>query len=264
MPELPDVEAFKHYLDAISLHTSIVKTSVHDERILSGTSPQQLGRRLKHATLDGSRRHGKYLFAHISKSSWLLLHFGMTGALAYSGTEGELPRHTRVSLDFENGGRLAFVCQRLLGKLEVIDGVDAYIEDQGLGPDALDERLTPEWLFEQLSSRRGSLKSGLMNQSLMAGIGNVYSDEILFHAKVHPGIPCNELSRKQVAHLLRVMQRVLRTAARHNADVERFPSSYLTRKREKGARCPRCESVLKTSALSGRTAYFCPACQKEK
>ena len=264
MPELPDVESFKQYLDATALHKPIAKTTVDDERILSGISAQQLGQRLKGASLEGSRRHGKYLFADISDGNWLLLHFGMTGELAYSESGGELPEHARVILDFKDGGRLSYVCQRLFGRVDLVDDLEQFIEDEDLGPDALDDSITPEWLQEQLSSRRGALKSALMDQSLMAGIGNVYSDEILFQAGLHPETQANRLSEEDIAELRRAMRRVLRTTARHKADVGQFPREYLTRHRNKDASCPKCTGKIKTKRVSGRTAYFCPTCQKKR
>jgi formamidopyrimidine-DNA glycosylase len=264
MPELPDVEAFKQYLDATSLHKSIGRSTVHDERILSGLSPQRLGRGLKGAEFQESSRHGKYLFVKTSKGPWLLLHFGMTGELQYSESDGDMPDHTRVSFHFKDGGRLDYVCQRLLGRVDLVDQVDSFVEDQQLGPDALDAAITPEWLYDQFSTRPAPIKSALMDQSLLAGIGNVYSDEILFQAGLRPETPANRLSKQDVAHLRRTMRRVLRTTARHQADVAEFPRSYLTRQREKGGQCPKCKGKLERHKVSGRTSYFCPKCQKKR
>ncbi|MFO7975681.1 MAG: zinc finger domain-containing protein, partial [Candidatus Hydrogenedentota bacterium] len=166
--------------------------------------------------------------------------------------------------DFENGGRLDYICQRLLGKVDLVDDVEAFTENEQLGLDALDDAITPEWLHEQLSSRPGPMKAALMDQSLMAGIGNVYSDEILFQAGLHPETASNRLSEADVAYLRRTMRRVLRTTARHQADVEQFPRGYLTRHREKGGKCPKCKHNLEVHKVSGRTAYFCSNCQKKR
>jgi len=102
MPELPDVAAFKTYLDATSLHQPIASTHVFDQRICGGASPALLARRLKGASLERSRRHGKFLFADAGERGWLVLHFGMTGELAYAQTPNALPDYTRFSLDFTN------------------------------------------------------------------------------------------------------------------------------------------------------------------
>jgi formamidopyrimidine-DNA glycosylase len=264
MPELPDVQAFKQYLDATALHKRVAKTTVHDERILSGLSARQLAQALKNAQFHRSRRHGKYLFVDTSNDLWLLLHFGMTGELHYCKSEKELPKHARVSIDFKDGSRLDYICQRLLGKVQLVKDVPSFVENEHLGPDALDDAITSEWFHERLASRPGPLKPALMDQSLIAGIGNVYSDEILFQAELHPETRSNRLSEKDVAHLRRTMRRVLRTTARHQADVAQFPRGYLTHHREKGGKCPKCKRELKIHKVSGRTAYFCPNCQKKR
>jgi formamidopyrimidine-DNA glycosylase len=264
MPELPDVEAFKEYLDATALHQNIARVRVDDDRILSGTSAQALGRRLKGSRLQGTRRHGKHLFARISGGGWLLLHFGMTGELDYGESNGGLPEYARVVLEFENGRRLAYISRRMLGEVAVLNDADAFIAEHDLGLDALDDAITPEWLQQQFASRPGPVKTALMDQSLIAGIGNVYSDEILFQAGLHPKTRSNRLNHEDLAHLRRTMRRVLRTTAGHQADPAQFPGSYLTTRREKDGRCPKCGGALKTDKVSGRTSYFCPKCQQKR
>jgi formamidopyrimidine-DNA glycosylase len=116
-----------------------------------------------------------------------------------------------------------------------------------------------------LSKRRGEIKAALMDQSLLAGIGNVYSDEILFQARLHPKTPAEKLDNKQIDAMYRVMRRVLKTAISKGAGsaelFRRAPRTYLLRHRENGAPCPRCGGKVKATKAAGRTAYYCPKCQ---
>lgn len=261
MPELPDVECFKTYLDATSLHQEIVATEVHDADILDGISASKFRIRLQGESFEETSRHGKFLFVHLQSPRLLVLHFGMTGYLDYAHND-EIPKHGRVVFRFEGGGRLAYVCQRKLGRVTMTDNRDAFLESQQLGPDALDEHLTARQFAERLAGRRSAVKAALMDQSILAGVGNIYADEILFQAGIAPGRRVAELDDKALRTLYRAMRRVLQTAIRNRAEVSRFPRTYLLRQRDQDGRCPKCGQKLKTTRISGRRTSFCPHCQQ--
>lgn len=258
MPELPDVEIFKNYLDATSLHKKITDVKVGNKKVLEGISARKLADTLKGRRLLSTRRHGKYLFVETDDDFWLILHFGMTGYLQYY-RQGELPRHTRLLLAFDNGYHLAFICQRMLGRVGLTDSVDAYVESQQLGPDGM--TLDYKYFRQALQKSRGIIKSALMKQELVAGIGNIYSDEILFQAGVHPEAKCNQLDEARLKKLYRSIGKVVKTAVAKQADPDKFPRSYLLPHREPGGRCPRCGTEIQNIKAGGRTAYFCPKCQ---
>ncbi len=262
MPELPDVARFKQYLDSTALHQTITKTRVLDERILSDISPQQLGRRLKGGCLEETARHGKFLFARASQGGWLVLHFGMTGELHYSKSTSPAPDFERVILTFDNDYRLAYISQRMLGRVTFAEDPHDYAEQQNLGPDALDTRLNKTRFQELLAHRRGMVKSALMNQSLIAGIGNIYADEILFQSRLHPKTGVEKLGHKERAVLFDSMRRVLRTATKKLGEVEKLPKSYFLPHRGGDMRCPACGARLQKIKVSNRTSYFCPRCQR--
>lgn len=262
MPELPDVETFKGYLDSTALHKKIRKTEVSEERILSGVSKQKLARRLKGSELEETKRHGKYLFASIKGDGWLVLHFGMTGELAYYSDPHDRPEHARMVLRFENGYELAYVSQRMLGQVSITEDIDSFVAGHGLGPDALRGEVDRERFLEMLEGRKGMIKPALMNQSMIAGIGNVYSDEILFQAKINPKTHVNKLSEEERKGLYRAVRRVLRTAARNGADPEKMPRGYILPHREEGGKCPVCGGKVNKVTVSGRTSYYCPRCQR--
>lgn len=263
MPELPDVETFRRYLNSTALHKKIAGTHVLDERILGETSRNSLGRFLKGEELEETTRHGKFLFAKAGSRGWLVLHFGMTGELKYQKTSKEEVEYARFTVDFTDDHRLIYSCRRMLGKVDFTDNLKDFAEKQELGPDALDDKVNLEWFSKTLSERNSTLKSFLMNQSIIAGIGNVYSDEIFFRAELHPGIKTSKLKKGDVERLYNCMHEVLEKAIDVQADVERMPEDFLLPHREPEARCPNCGGKIKKETIAGRSSYFCPKCQKK-
>jgi formamidopyrimidine-DNA glycosylase len=258
VPELPDVEVFRRYLEETALHQRIERVEVLDADLLEGVTAEELDEALAAKELTATRRHGKWLFAGADHERWLAIHFGMTGGLAYEGAEP--PEHTRVLLHFANGSHLAYHCQRKFGRVTLTDDPDAFVDDRELGPDAL--RISCSEFEHVLDDRRGTLKALLMNQAALAGIGNIYADEILYQAKLHPESPISELETKDRVRLYRHMRRVLETAIDRRADPTRFPRTWLTPHRDEEGTCPRCGEQLRTTEVSGRTSRWCPGCQR--
>src|SRR5437762_11598662 len=201
MPELPDVETFKRYLDATSLHQRIKGVEVRSAYVLKGLSARELGRQVKGRSFKSSCRHGKHLFVRTDRDLWLRLHFGMTGSLEYLKGQRRAPNDTRVLFGFANHSRLAFRDQRKFGEIGLLRDVDEFLRNRALGPDALDINLSQfRGIFEK---QRAAVKTILLNQKLIAGIGNIYADEILFRARIHPGAETSALKKKTVTALLR-------------------------------------------------------------
>ena len=260
MPELPEVETFKRYFDASSLHQRIGDVDVRDAYILKGISAHELARRLKGRQFKSSRRHGKHLFVRADDDLWLRLHFGMTGSLHYFKRGEQAPKYARVLLVFPNNHRLAFEDQRKFGELGLIEDVNEFLKKRALGPDALDVSLGQ--FREIFAKHRGAVKTILLNQKLVAGIGNIYADEILFHTRVHPATQISSLSGKTVAKLFRATRYILKRAIEANADVALMPKSWLLPHRGKGGKCPGCGRKLRSATIGGRTAWFCAHRQK--
>src|SRR5437764_4237977 len=260
MPELPDVETLRRYLNATSLHQRIIGVDVGSAYILKGVSARELVRRLKGRCFESSRRHGKHLFVRADGDLWLRLHFGMTGSLQYFKREERAPRHTRVLFAFANGHRLAFEDQRKFGEVGLLKNIDEFLKKRGLGPDALD--ITFSQLREIFGKHRSAVKTILLNQKLIAGIGNIYADEILFRARIHPATQVSALKEKTVAKLFRAARDILKKAIDAKADMDRMPKSWLLPHRGRGGKCPRCGRELKSATIGGRTAWFCTHCQR--
>jgi len=265
MPELPEVEIFKRHLDATCLGRRISGASLRDRRIIGNSSPARLVARLKGARLSASRRHGKYLLIALDKAGWLVMHFGMNGSLRHFRSDDEDPAYDRLRLDFGDDHHLAYVNPRLLGRVELAADADAFIAREKLGPDALDAKLSLAEFARAVAGRRRDLKSVLMDQSVVAGIGNIYSDEILFQARLHPRVRADRLDRGDLKRLFNKTRSVLRLAVRRGGGAEqareRLPRGFLIRERKKGGRCPRCDGAVAAIKFSGRTAYYCPRCQ---
>ena len=137
MPELPEVETFKRYMDSTSLHQRINGVEVHDAYILKRVSARGLATRLKGRRFESTHRHGKHLFVRAGHELCLRLHFGMTGSLHYIKHDEVAPKTARVIFRFADNGGLVFDDQRKFGEIELIKGVDEFLETRGLGPDAL-------------------------------------------------------------------------------------------------------------------------------
>lgn len=259
VPELPDVEVFRRYLNSTALHQEITGVDVEGTRVLNGVTPASLSRSLKGRSIESTSRHGKYLLAELDSGRALVLHFGMTGRLEYY-KDGEPPKHARVVLEFKNGYRLAYVCQRKLGKVSLTRGREALAEERGLGPDAME--VSRGEFLERVGSKKGSVKAVLMDQSAVAGVGNIYADEVLFQAGVDPRTKVGDLVEVDLRKIYSKMKEVLKVAIKSRVDPERFPGSYLLPQRGAGGKCPGCSGELEKIRVSGRATYLCPKCQR--
>jgi formamidopyrimidine-DNA glycosylase len=267
MPELPDVELYKRYLDEHALGQTIDRVVVSDARILGELPAEAFAARLTGNRFEDSRRHGKHLLVRLRRDGWLTLHFGMTGGLVCFRDEADDPPYDRVRFDFEDGRHLAYVNRRMLGRVGLADDAETFIQAEELGPDALDPAFDRDAFERAIAGRRRDLKSVLMDQTLIAGIGNIYADEILFQARVHPKTPVTALDHRQRAELFAQIKAVLQTAIQCGAGAEQFlerlPEDYLLPQRDKSGKCPRCGAAIATLKSGGRTSYFCPRCQPE-
>src|SRR6266513_832062 len=221
MPELPDVETFKRYLDATSLHQPIKGVDVRSAYVLKGVSERELGRQVKGRSFESSCRHGKHLFVRTDRDLWLRLHFGMTGSLEYLKGQGRAPKDTRVIFCFANHSRLAYRDQRKFGEIGLLRDVDEFLRKRALGPDALEINLSQ---FKGIFKKHGAaVKTILLNQKLIAGIGNMYADEILFRTRIHPATQVSAFKATTVAKIFRATRDILRKAIDAKADTDMMP-----------------------------------------
>lgn len=265
MPELPDVEIFRRLVEVNCNRRSIDRAVVSDAGILDGISAAALERRLKGDALGLPRRHGKHLLIALDRGGVLTMHFGTNGALRLVSANEPDPPYTRLQLHLAGGDRLDYVNPRRIGRVGVAPSAEAFIAEAELGRDALDPAFDVGTFAATLAKSKRDIKSVLMDQATAAGIGNIYSDEILFQARIHPGAVAARLDSEKVKHLFRTMKKVLETAIERGGGseqgAERAPTGSLLPERHPGGRCPRCGVALATVKRAGRTAYYCRQCQ---
>lgn len=254
MPELPDVEVYRQYCNRTILNKKIKTVSLPVKRILD-SSKSTIRRHLKENKLVNTDRHGKHLFLKIGDEFNLMLHFGMTGDVEYFKNKKNKPKHTAMLLGFENGHFFSFINIRKLGKIKIVKNINEFVKEKQLGPDALS--IKKKKFIELLSEKRGFVKSALMNQKSIAGVGNIYADEILFHAGVHPKKKLSQISERKLLELYERMLSVLNTAIESKAQPEQMPKKYLLRERKPNAECGICGGKIKKTELSGRPVYYC-------
>jgi formamidopyrimidine-DNA glycosylase len=263
MPELPEVESYTRYFARHALGQKIARVDVRDERILGEIRADAFVKKLKGREFTSVRRHGKHLFAGTNaKQIWLHLHFGMSGDLAYYRDGEKEPRFARIVFDFSNGAHLAFEDMRLFGVADLVSSPDAFTEDRRLGPDPLDPAFTFARFAALLERKRGAIKALLMTQEIIAGLGNLWVDETLYLASIHPRRPIDRISKSEARAIYTSMRRLLADViARHERGAA-MPARSLYEHREEGARCPRCGGTIRRAVVFGRTTYFCAKHQK--
>jgi len=258
MPELPEVEAARIYLEATILLQPIRAAEVLDDRILTGVSSEELEVSLAGKQFLSVQRHGKRLFLRLQDDLWLTLHLGLTGRLVYLQAQVAKPRHTRVLVSFQNGRCLAFDDPRIFGEVGLTKSPSIFLAERKTGPDAL--QLNRDGFLEIMRGRRGPIKSALLNQRHLAGLGNLYADEALFQAGICP--KSRRLDEIKLGALFSSIQEVLKTALSTGADLNSLPDSYLLPHRRAGGICPRDGALLRHEKIGGRTSYYCPEHQK--
>lgn len=259
VPELPDVEAYRRFFREHAAGR-VVRSVEADPTIVRGTDPATLDRALRRERFGDPGRLGKWMIGW-TEGPALLLHFGMTGELVWSGIEPARHRHDRLVLTFERGGELRYRNMRKLGGVWLAHGPEEVSALLGtLGPDALE--VSRREFLRRLERRRGGVKAALLDQTLVAGVGNLIADETLWQARIHPRRTIESLSPEERAALYRAMHSVLRQAVASPYDYIPRKRSWLLHVRgEPGARCPRCRAGLERTVAGGRTTYFCPSCQ---
>ena len=260
MPELPEVEMVRRRLDSNCVGKRIVKVDVIDDGILDHISASRLAKALKGNTIVSVRRIGKQLFVEIESGKVLTVHLGLTGDVDCPPTLPDGERWMRFALGFDDGTALAYYDLRKFGAVGLATSIDDFVKRRKLGPDALS--ITENDFLARVSAHKKSIKSVLLDQHIVAGIGNLYADEALFQARLHPLTNASKIQARRLRLLHEVLLAVLRASIAVETDFERLPSGYLLRERRKGAPCPRGNGHLVSIVAAGRTTILCPRCQR--
>jgi len=265
MPELPEVETIRRGLEATIVGKTIVDTDIFDPYMLP-IPQEEFRERLKGRRIEAVRRRGKYLILELEGDEELIIHLRMTGQLRL--TEGE---YTRLIFHID-GLKLYFSDLRRLGEMHIVKK-GRYENIEGLvtmGPEPLSETFTLSYLMDVLKKKGGKIKAVLMDQAVVAGIGNIYANEILFEAGIYPERPAKSLTPEEIEAIYKAIGKILREAMEAGGEtfsnyvniygeVGRYqPRVY----RREGERCLRCGEVIVSETIGGRSSYFCPNCQR--
>jgi formamidopyrimidine-DNA glycosylase len=271
MPELPEVETVARDLRRFLPGRRIRGLVCHFPGALI-PGPRPLREALRGRAFTGIARHGKYLFLRLSGGRELALHLRMTGQMLLLPRGRPLDRHCHLEIRLAGTDRkLVYRDVRKFGRLELLPGSRTdFIRARRLGPDALSIRA--DTLYESLRRTRRALKAALLDQRLLAGLGNIYTDEVLFRQRLSPLQPGDTLSRRRVQSLAEAIRAVLRAALRRRGTsisdyVDTagrrggFQFALLVYGRE-GQACPRCGTAIVRSLVAGRGTWSCPRCQR--
>jgi formamidopyrimidine-DNA glycosylase len=262
MPELPDVETVVRMLRRTIVGRRIGRVRVLSPSTIRSPSPRRFTRLLRGRTIEQVTRRGKYLLIGLDRGLTLVAHLRMTGDFAVVPRAEPAHRHTRVVLALD-GDEVRFVDQRRFGHMDLVPTreVDQVPGLRHLGSEPLGRAFTLGKFRALLQRRHGTLKGLLLRQDVIAGIGNIYADEILFQARLHPARGVDSLRPAELQRLHQAIRSVLQRATQGLSRYGR-PVGVLLESRTKDARCPRCGRALATSRIAGRTTYYCRFCQR--
>ncbi|NOX36937.1 MAG: bifunctional DNA-formamidopyrimidine glycosylase/DNA-(apurinic or apyrimidinic site) lyase [Calditrichaeota bacterium] len=268
MPELPEVETIRRQLQQHYRGEQIHRLEVHTPTLLKNLSPEALVEAVTGKTIQNFRRRGKFLIFEIDHQQ-LVFHLGMSGIFVQDVHQSRYPRHIHLSFTFRSGKQLHYQDVRKFGGIWWYRTPHHFPE---LGMEPLSQNFTLNKFKKLLHLRRMNIKRLLMEQSIIAGIGNIYANEMLFQAGISPLRRSDTLSVDEVRRLHRAIQDVLKAA------IERFGTTYSAYRtvegqsgenqkflkvyHQQGQPCPRCGKPIQKIVLNGRSTFYCPGCQK--
>ena len=266
MPELPEVETVTRALRAEILGRSISAVCVLDPKLTQLAGSDLPGKRLLRI-----QRRGKYINCRLSDQRVLQLHLMMSGRLLLRDANDPADRFARALFGLDDGRQLRFCDARRFGRAAVLSPARYREFDAGLGPEPLGRGFSSRSLGERLAGRRVALKSALLDQRILAGVGNIYADEALFRARISPVRPAGGLDDPELRRLHRALRHVLRASlalggttfgiyANAHGDEGAF-QAMLRVFRRTGEPCPRCRAPVKRLIVGGRATHYCPDCQ---
>ncbi|MFQ5824125.1 MAG: bifunctional DNA-formamidopyrimidine glycosylase/DNA-(apurinic or apyrimidinic site) lyase [bacterium] len=273
MPELPEVETIRRVLIKCLQGKRIKQVLVREPRLRWLVEEYKLNQWVVGQQIRDVTRRAKYLLLHTQQDSTLILHLGMSGKLLLLTESVPLEKHDHIIFYFDDSMELRFRDPRRFGIVDAIPAgeLDRYPRFIELGPEPLATITKPEMLFEKAQSSHRPIKNLLMDSRFIAGLGNIYANEALYYAGIHPSTPANLLKLSDWQKLLSEIRKVLISAIKQggttlndfvdsDGDAGYFQFSLAVYGRE-GEPCPRCHTKIERTVLVGRSTYFCPTCQ---
>lgn len=277
MPELPEVESVRRALTRRRLRGRRIVRVRSSGKPLRMARPQPLvalRRAARGRTITDLRRVGKYLLVDVDGPATLLVHLGMSGNLLIVPRSTPWPLHTHVVFELDDGRDMRFVDPRRFGLVDIaLRGREReHPSLAGLGPDPIAEKLSPDHLWQRASGKTACVKALLLDQKVIAGIGNIYASEALWLARISPSLPAGRLGPEAARSLTLAVQEVLAfaidnggTTLRDFLGADGEPGNngeHLLVYGRVGKPCYRCQRPIKRTVIQGRATYFCPTCQR--
>jgi formamidopyrimidine-DNA glycosylase len=271
MPELPEVEHVARQLRADLVGRRIVRASVFWPRSVSGMTPDAFEQALGGRLVKEVGRRGKYLLVTLDNGQVLVVHRRMSGNLIFADAQdGAL--YVRVAFALDDGRYLLYSDPRKFGRLMLVPSENLADIFTHLGPEPLDEAFTPAVLAKRLAGGKRSIKATLLDQSVIAGVGNIYADEALYAAQIHPLRPADSLDADEINRLHAAIQSVLEKGIEHGGTTfGRYRDAYneaggnfdhLVVYQKTGQPCPRCGTPIERITVAQRGTHYCPHCQR--
>lgn len=271
MPELPEVETVKETLKKQILNRKIISVDIYYDNIIAYPNVLEFKKQICNQTIKDIKRRGKWLMFELD-DYFLLSHLRMEGKYFIKKDE-PLNKHQHVVFKFDNGQELRYQDTRKFGKMFLYKKEEVYenkpLNELGLEP--WDRELTVEYLKNQYSKKKLPIKTVILDQSIITGIGNIYADEVLFLSKINPLQPCNKLNGKQLQDIIDNTKITLEKAIQLGGTTilsyessegvhGRFQNELLVHTKDV---CPNCNGKIEKIRVNGRGTYYCPKCQKE-
>ena len=275
MPELPEVETIRRQLATVAVGRTVTKLRVQDPLIVAPNSPNRVRRAVEGRRIAQTNRRGKYLLVVLDSGDTLAMHLRMTGRLHHSPT-GQTPvdKHRRARFELDDGATLDFSDTRRFGRIWIVPADHPDPEgywNTRLGVEPLERQFTAARLAQVLAGRTAPIKASLLDQKLIAGVGNIYADEALYQAGVHPTRPAGSLDADEIAALRDAIRDRLRVGIRSGgASIDRYRDTIgnsgsmqdmLRVHLHQGDPCPQCGTTIVKIRVAQRGTYVCPTCQ---
>ncbi len=275
MPELPEVETIKNELKPFLINKRIIGVKLENKKIIGYPKPKDFLKKIINKKILNIDRKGKYLILKLSENYNLTFHLRLSGRLIYDENLEDKVKYTRIKFLF-NKGTLSFSEPRLLGRVYLypVDELPKSLSSlNNLGKEPLMPEFNFQYLKTKIKNRHTNIKSLLLDQKIACGVGNIYSDEALFCAKIHPKRKGSSLKDEEIKRLVKCLKKIIKIAInkkgtsisdylRPDGKVGSF-QKYLKVFRKEGERCIRCNGKIRRIKINNRSSYFCPNCQKE-
>lgn len=273
MPELPEVETVKRILEPQLHGRRITELTVNRPEVLAHPAADLFSDSVRSAVIKGMGRRGKYLLIYLSNDCTVIIHLRMTGRLLLTPADYAVEPHTHIIFHLDSNEELRYIDVRRFGRfwLAKPGEPDTSCGIHTLGIEAVDTGFTSAYLQEKLGNRRLSIKQGLLDQTIVAGLGNIYADEALFAAGIHPCRPAGQLQKQEWQALAEAIPQILEqaiindemTAGEYLAGggKEYRNGAFFCVYGREGKECPRCKTWIERTRIAGRSSYYCPYCQ---